>query len=53
MTHLEDEPSENVHIKKTHDGRLEIPDLNISVNHDECERIIDNSTNYVETGRSI
>ena len=51
MTHLEDELSENVHIKKTHDGRLEIPDLNISVNHDECERIIDNSTNYVETGK--
>ena len=51
VTHLEDEqPSENVHIEKTHDGRPEIPDLNIPVNQDECERIIENSTNYVETG---
>jgi len=51
VTHLEDEqPSENVHIEKTHDGRPEIPDLNVAVNQDECERIIENSTNYVETG---
>jgi len=51
VTHLEDEqPSENVHKGKTQDGRPEIPDLNIPVNQDECERIIENSTNYVETG---
>jgi hypothetical protein len=51
VTHLEDEqPSENGHIEKTHDGRPGKPDLNIPVNQDECERIIENSTNYVETG---
>jgi hypothetical protein len=51
VTHLEDkQPSENVHIEKTHDGEPEIPDLNIQVNQDECDRIIEHSTNYVETG---
>ena len=42
-------PSENVHTENTHVGRPEIPDLNIIIDQDECERILENSTNYVET----
>ena len=49
---VENKPSENVYTTNTHEGKPEIPDLNVPGNDVdlECDRIIENSTNYVETG---
>jgi hypothetical protein len=43
-------PSENVRKNDTHIGRPGIPDLNITIDQDEFERIMENSTNYVDIG---
>jgi hypothetical protein len=42
-------PSENARIKIAHVGKPKIPDLNMEIDQDECDRIMENSTNYVET----
>ena len=51
---VENKPSENVYTNNTHKGKPEIPDLNVPGNDVdlECDRIIENSTNYVETGET-
>ena len=41
--------NENACTNNTHIGRPEIPDLNITIDQNECE-IMENSTNYVDTG---
>jgi hypothetical protein len=43
-------PNENASVENTHVGKPEIPDLNIEIDQYECDRIMENSTNYVETG---
>jgi hypothetical protein len=46
-------PSENARVENAHVGKLEILDLNMEIDWDEYDRIMENSTNYVETGRNI
>jgi hypothetical protein len=50
--HGDGNPIENARVENAHVGKPEIPDLNMEIDQDECGRLIENSTNYVETGET-